>query len=44
MEFVPKEDLMCDAEASVEGKIVLHGHISFEIIDGKKYPAYNAAS
>ena len=44
MEFVPKEDLMCNAEASVEGKIVLHGHIPFEIIDGKKYPAYNAAS
>jgi Uma2 family endonuclease len=44
MEFVPKEDLKCDAEASVEGKVVLHGHIPFEIIDGTKYPAYNAAS
>ena len=44
MEFVSKEDLMCDAEASVDGKVVLHGHIPFEIIDGKKYPAYNAAS
>lgn len=45
MEFVPEDELKINAEASIApGKRVLHGHIPYEIIDGKKYPAYNAAS